>query len=214
MKTSFKKLTSIVLAVLMLLSVFAVSVSAADTDANSTGASTVYFAPGEADKDSPAWFAWTWGGVTDTWVTGVKDGEKISFIESEDKKTELLYNDAISKKIGVSTYLVKKGEKGASEYVKKENYIIEADKKAKTVTFGDLNNDGLINAQDALKIVNLWLRKTEVTGSDMIIAANVNGDSRINTYDALGIVDNFVKNLEYLVVNRAATIKETSANGQ
>ena len=48
----------------------------------------------------------------------------------------------------------------------------------------------------------------------MIIAANVNGDSRINTYDALGIVDNFVKNLEYLVVNRAATIKETSANGQ
>lgn len=147
-------------------------------------------------------------------VTGVKDGEKISFIESEDTKTELLYNDAISKKIGVSTYLVKKGSKAASEYVKKENYIIEADKKAKTVTFGDLNNDGLINAQDALKIVNLWLRKTEVTGSDMIIAANVNGDSRINTYDALGIVDNFVKNLEYLVVNRAATIKETYANGQ
>lgn len=147
-------------------------------------------------------------------VTGVKDGEKISFIESEDTKTELLYNEAISKKIGVSTYLVKKGSKAASEYVKKENYIIEADKKAKTVTFGDLNNDGLINAQDALKIVNLWLRKTEVTGADMIMAANVNGDSRINTYDALGVVDNFVKSLEYLVVNRAATIKETSANGQ
>ncbi len=147
-------------------------------------------------------------------VTGVKEGSKISFIEDEEKKTELLYNEAISKKIGVPTYLVEKGEKAATEYVKKENYLIEEGKPAKTVTFGDVNNDGLINAQDALKIVNLWLRKTSLTGSDMIIAANVNADSRINTYDALGIVDNFVKNLEYLVVNRAATIKETSANGQ
>ena len=147
-------------------------------------------------------------------VTGVKDGAKISFVESEENKTELLYNEAISEKIGVSTYLVEKGEKAAEEYVKKENYVIEENKKAQTVTFGDLNKDGVINAQDALKIVNLWLRKTNVTGSDMIIAANVNGDSRINTYDALGIVDKFVKNLEFLVVNRAATIKETSANGQ
>ena len=79
MKTSFKKLTSIVLAVLMLLSVFAVSVSAADTSAESTGATSVYFDPGAADQDSPAWFAWTWDGVTDQWVTGVQDGSYIRF---------------------------------------------------------------------------------------------------------------------------------------
>ena len=79
MKTSFKKLTSIVLAVLMLLSVFAVSVSAADTSAESTGTNTVYFAPGEANTANPAWFAWTWDGVTDQWVTGVQDGSYIRF---------------------------------------------------------------------------------------------------------------------------------------
>ena len=72
-KTSFKKLTSVVLAVLMLLSVFAVSASAADTDAEPAGATTVYFDPGQAASDSPAWFAWTWNGVTDQWVTGVYD---------------------------------------------------------------------------------------------------------------------------------------------
>ncbi len=78
-KTSFKKLTSVVLAALMLLSVFAVSVSAADTDAQPAGASTVYFDPGQAASDNPAWFAWTWGGVTDQWVTGVQDGSYIRF---------------------------------------------------------------------------------------------------------------------------------------
>ena len=79
MKTSFKKLTSVVLAVLMLLSVFAVSVSAADTNTNSTGDNTVYFAPGEAATADPAWFAWTWDGVTDQWITGVQDGDYIRF---------------------------------------------------------------------------------------------------------------------------------------
>ncbi|MBQ7505160.1 MAG: hypothetical protein IJT79_07580, partial [Ruminococcus sp.] len=79
MKTSFKKLTSVVLAVLMLLSVFAVSASAADTNASDTGANTVYFAPGEAATANPAWFAWTWDGVTDQWVTGVQDGDYIRF---------------------------------------------------------------------------------------------------------------------------------------
>ncbi|MBR1731689.1 MAG: hypothetical protein IJ725_04580, partial [Ruminococcus sp.] len=79
MKTSFKKLTSVVLAVLMLVSVFAVSAYAADTNANSTGTTTVYFDPGEAATANPAWFAWTWDGVTDQWVTGVQDGNYIRF---------------------------------------------------------------------------------------------------------------------------------------
>ena len=74
-KTSFKKLTSVVLAALMLLSVFAVSVSAADTDVEPTGGSTVYFSPGESSTGDPAWFAWTWGGVADQWVSGNYDSD-------------------------------------------------------------------------------------------------------------------------------------------
>lgn len=96
-------------------------------------------------------------------------------------------------------------------FIDENNYTV-TDGEADTVTFGDLNGDGVINAQDALNSVNLWLRKTEVTADEEILAANVTGDSRINTFDALGIVEYFVDGDEFAVVNRAATVKNT-ANG-
>lgn len=72
--------------------------------------------------------------------------------------------------------------------------------------FGDTNADGEINAQDALNVVNTWLRKTgEVTDLD-ILHMNVNSDSRINTFDALGVVENFVDGITFAVVNKAATL--------
>ncbi|MBQ9862578.1 MAG: hypothetical protein IJM28_01580, partial [Lachnospiraceae bacterium] len=160
-------------------------------------------------------------------VTGIKDGAKITYTQnvgdedgnliyynSDDTMNELYYNEAISKKIGVPTYIVEVGSDDPCNYVFRENYVIEENKKAKTITFGDVNNDGIINAQDALKVVNLWLRKTSVTGSDMILTANVSCDSRINTYDALGIVDKFVSDIEFAIVNMGASIKGTNANGQ
>ena len=80
-KTSFKKLTCLVLAVLMLLSVMAVSASAADISTASTGAGkTVYFDPGKAADGNPVWFAWTWGGgVSDSWSNGTQSGDYIVF---------------------------------------------------------------------------------------------------------------------------------------
>ena len=87
-----------------------------------------------------------------------------------------------------------------------EAYYELAGGNADTVTFGDSNDDGVINAQDALAAVDAWLRKTGQPADDQILTLNVNGDSRINTFDALGIVEAFVNETEYGVITKAAAI--------
>ena len=72
------------------------------------------------------------------------------------------------------------------------------------ISFGDINDDGLIDAQDALAVVNAWLRKTDAPTDEEILKMNVNGDSRINTYDALAIVEKFVNGYTWAVVTKAA----------
>lgn len=69
MKMKTKRLVSVVLAVLMLLSVFAILPSGAFA---ATTGKTVTFVPGDANTASPAWFAWTWntGDVSGKWVKG------------------------------------------------------------------------------------------------------------------------------------------------
>ena len=65
----------------------------------------------------------------------------------------------------------------------------------------------MINAQDALAAVDMWLRKGDEPTDDDILSANVNGDSRIDTYDALAIVEAFVyDDRQYAIVTKATTI--------
>ncbi|MCR5652550.1 MAG: hypothetical protein K6F88_01990, partial [Ruminococcus sp.] len=84
MKTSFKKLTSVFLAVIMLLSVFAVSASAADTDANSTGDGAVYLDASGSDNGSAfnsgnaVFYAYTWTNG-EKWTSGTPEGNYIKF---------------------------------------------------------------------------------------------------------------------------------------
>ena len=80
------------------------------------------------------------------------------------------------------------------------------DGKTDRIHFGDINDDGAFNAQDALAAVNFWLRKGEEPTDLQILTSNVNGDSRINTFDALGIVESFVNGADYGVVTKAATL--------
>ena len=65
----------------------------------------------------------------------------------------------------------------------------------------------MINAQDALAAVDMWLRKGDEPTDDDILSANVNGDGRIDTYDALAIVEAFVYgDRQYAIVTKATTI--------
>ena len=136
-------------------------------------------------------------------VTGIEKGTALTY-----KTEEALfrYSAEISEKSGVSTYvaLVSK-DMDMTKIVNSENYTI-GNKDAETITFGDSNADGVVNAQDALAVVDAWFRKSGEPTDLQILTLNVNGDSRINTFDALGIVEAFVNGSQYGVVTKAATI--------
>ena len=139
-------------------------------------------------------------------VTQLEGTKKLTFSDGTNT-IEFKYNAEIAEKMGVAAYVALVDVDIAIEgFENAENFTIdEAD--ADSITFGDINGDGVINAQDALAAVDMWLRKGDAPTDDEILTANVNGDSRIDTYDALGIVEAFVyDDREYAIVTKASTI--------
>ena len=138
-------------------------------------------------------------------ITGIAKGAKLTF---KDGETEIVfqYSKEITEKTGVSTYVaLVDAEIDMAKFIDEKNFTIGAVTEDDAVTFGDVNGDGVINAQDALSAVDTWLRKGDQPTDLQILTMNVNGDGRINTYDALGIVEAFVNKTDYLVVTKAAT---------
>ena len=142
-------------------------------------------------------------------VTGITKGSKLTYNDGTNT-IEFQYSEEISEKTGVSTYVaLVNAVLPTNSFVNEDNFTIE-DANAETITFGDANGDGVINAQDALAAVDAWLRKGDAPTDDQILTLNVNGDSRINTFDALGIVEKFVNGGTYGVVTKAATLAANS----
>ena len=138
-------------------------------------------------------------------VVGIENATKLTYNDGT-KNYEFKYSAEISEKTGVATYVaLVDASIDMTQFVNKANFTITEDAAA-TITFGDSNGDGVINAQDALAAVDTWLRKTDAPDDDEILALNVNSDSRINTFDALGIVEAFVDDSEYLIVTKAANL--------
>jgi hypothetical protein len=94
-------------------------------------------------------------------------------------------------------------------FATKANYKYNTSAKAETIRFADANKDKVVNAQDALAAVNAWLRKGDAPTDMDILTMNINSDSRINTFDALGIVEAFVNGIEYNVITKAATTRNS-----
>ena len=138
-------------------------------------------------------------------VTGISNGTKLTYNDGTNT-VEFKYSAEITAKTGVSTYVAIVDATIAMESFVNESYFSIPGGDADVVSFGDTNGDGVINAQDALAVVDTWLRKGEEPTDEQILTMNVNGDSRINTFDALGIVEKFVSGSEYGVVTKAATI--------
>lgn len=140
-------------------------------------------------------------------VTGVDEGTGIVWSDGTNT-VSLLYSSAISEKTGVSTYVCITSPELLPGFASADNYSVTGE-SAQTLTFGDVNADGVINAQDALAEVDTWLRKSEAPDEQRILAMNVNADARINTFDALGIVEHFVSGRELAVIGKAATLKNS-----
>ena len=135
-------------------------------------------------------------------VVGIDNAKKLIYNDGQ-YEYEFKYSSEISQKTGVITYVSLVDETiDMTKFVKKENYCLN-EENANEILFGDSNGDGVVNAQDALSAVDMWLRKTEVSTEDEIIALNINADSRINTFDALGIVEKYVDGSEYIIIDKA-----------
>ena len=142
-------------------------------------------------------------------ITGMEDIAKLTYNDSTNSY-EFKYSEEIYKKTGVPTYVaLVDASIEMTQFVNEANYTL-SDEAASTVTFGDVNEDGVVNAQDALAAVDTWLRKADAPSDDEILALNVNSDSRINTFDALGIVEAFVDEIEYMILTKAATLSTSN----
>ena len=139
-------------------------------------------------------------------VTNLEGTKKLIY-NDKTNTIEFKYNTDISAKLGVTAYVALVDADIATENFEKADYFTTEEADADSITFGDINGDGVINAQDALAAVDMWLRKGDEPTDDAILSANVNGDGRIDTYDALAIVEAFVYgDRQYAIVTKATTI--------
>ena len=138
-------------------------------------------------------------------VTGIESAAFITYDDGENYVT-LRHSTEMSAKTGVMTYVaLVDADIAMTSFIDAKYYTVKESAPV-SITFGDANNDGIVNAQDALAAVNAWLRKTENLEDKTILALNVNADSRINTFDALGIVEAFVNQSEFTVIAKASVL--------
>lgn len=125
---------------------------------------------------------------------------------------QFMYSNQITVKTNVPTFVALVDSTIATaNFIKKDFFTINGTGvDASNIAFGDSNGDGTVNAQDALAVVDAWLRKSDAPTDSQILRMNVNGDSRINTFDALGIVEAYISSSTYGVVTRAATLATKS----
>lgn len=142
-------------------------------------------------------------------VTGIKNAVELTYDDGTNT-IAFQYSPEITDKTGVDSYVALVDASIAMEnFIDKDNFTLN-EEETENLIFGDSNGDNVVNAQDALAVVNFWIRKGDAPKDDQILALNVNGDSRLNTFDALGIVEAFVNNSEYTVVTKAATLATNS----
>ncbi len=115
---------------------------------------------------------------------------------------QMMYSEEMSTKKGVDTYVAITDTAVTIEALNDmANYTITA-KAPADITFADINEDDIVNAQDALDTLSFWLRETEIETDKQILTANVNADSAITTVDVLAIMEYVVNDRELDVVSK------------
>ncbi|MEG2194424.1 MAG: LamG-like jellyroll fold domain-containing protein [Terrisporobacter sp.] len=130
-------------------------------------------------------------------------GRDIDSSVKSNKDIPLYYNGDFTKKNNKLTYITLVDESVSKEILEDiSNYEFDNNKPnlKNTVTFGDINNDG-IDAQDALSTVTSWLRIKETSEKEML-TINTSGDGAINTRDAIEVVDKFVSGKDFNILSK------------
>lgn len=116
-----------------------------------------------------------------------------------DEESNLYYSEELSKLSKSPTYIgliSKDSKKEDLINMKKYKFMKE---KGEEVTFGDLNNDKIVNGQDLLNLQSVLNGKIKISKDKEIIAANVTIDSKIDNGDIDSIINKFVSNEDYKV---------------
>ena len=111
------------------------------------------------------------------------------------------YSEEISDKMGIATYVALVSVDTSLESLSDASgYTFAGD--VVSIKFADTNDDGVINAQDALDVVSTWLRKIDEPQGKSILVMNVTADARIDTVDALAIIESFIGGAELAVISK------------
>lgn len=127
--------------------------------------------------------------------TGVTKEQDIKFGE-----VQMYYSEQRSSRTSQIVYVALVDLSTELESMKNIDLYSISDTGAQTVVFGKTNEQPTIDAQDALNILDAWLRKSAVETDMQILSMNVTADARIDTSDVLAVVDNFVNSREFEVV--------------
>ena len=109
------------------------------------------------------------------------DNYEFHKIQKEDNNTDQVITDVTDSK---------NKDQQQEDYTHPEKYEI---------TFGDVNNDKVVNAQDILDVQSILSGKLDLTDERQIIAINVSMDSKIDNGDINQIMDNFVSKKDYTI---------------
>ena len=109
------------------------------------------------------------------------DNYEFHEIQKEDNNTDQVITDVTDSK---------NKDQQQEDYTHPEKYEI---------TFGDVNNDKVVNAQDILDVQSILSGKLDLTDERQIIAINVSMDSKIDNGDINQIMDNFVAKKDYTI---------------
>ncbi len=110
------------------------------------------------------------------------DNYEFHEIQKEDNNTDQVITDVTDSQ--------NKDQQQEEDYTHPEKYEI---------TFGDVNNDKVVNAQDILDVQSILSGKLDLTDERQIIAINVSMDSKIDNGDINQIMDNFVAKKDYTI---------------
>ena len=153
----------------------------------------------------------------------------VGFKVSEKKQQYLYYSKELSKKSGCSTYIalfdtsvekeallnmdnyefheIQKEDNNTDQVITDVTDSQNKDQQQEDythpekyeITFGDVNNDKVVNAQDILDVQSILSGKLDLTDERQIIAINVSMDSKIDNGDINQIMDNFVSKKDYTI---------------
>lgn len=139
-------------------------------------------------------------------VTNISAGAELNYHDGK-YTAAFLYNQEASDRTGASVYIaLADAELDMHDLVNPEHYHINDEISADTLIFGDVNQDGVINAQDTLDVLNIWLKRNTITEDKQILSMNVNGDSKITNLDSAAISAAFVSGEEWGIMEKISAL--------